>query len=197
MNFCTTCGAPVSLRIPPGDNLARYVCTACDAVHYQNPKVVAGCVPAWGNRILMCRRAIEPRYGLWTLPAGFMENGETAMAAAAREAREEARAHMLDLALFALYSLPQINQMYVMFRGVLRDGAAGVGEESLEVRLFDESEIPWAELAFPTIHETLERYFVDRRAGAFGIHHGDITRDADRRVQVRRYQPAYLSRRGS
>ena len=187
MNFCNACGAPVVQQIPPGDNLPRYVCTRCEAIHYQNPKVVAGCVAVWGDKILMCRRAIEPRYGLWTLPAGFMENGETAMAAAAREAYEEARAEVIDLALFALYSLPQINQLYVMYRGGLRDGAASVGEESLEVRLFDEPGIPWQELAFPTIHETLERYFADRSAGGFGIHHGDITRDADRRVQVKRY----------
>ena len=187
MNFCSQCGAPVTLRIPAGDSLPRYVCTACNAIHYQNPKIVAGCIPEWQGRVLLCRRAIEPRYGLWTLPAGFMENGETTPAAAAREALEEANAVVNDLVLYGVFNLPQINQVYMLFRGSLFEGRASVGAETLEVRLFTEAEIPWAELAFPVIGETLELYFEDRRRGDYPVRMGDILRGPDQRIEVRRY----------
>ena len=187
MKFCSQCGAPVILRVPSGDNRPRHICDTCDTIHYQNPKIVAGCVPEWGDRILLCRRAIEPRYGLWTLPAGFMENGESAVAAAAREALEEANAMVENLILYGLYSLTHVNQVYLMFRGRLKDGAASPGEESLEVGLFAEEEIPWEQLAFTVVHETLRQYFTERRTGVFHPHVGDIIREADNRFRVHRY----------
>ena len=174
MNFCSDCGEKVSLSIPDGDNVPRYVCDACGTIHYQNPKMVVGCIPEWGDQILLCRRAIEPRYGLWTLPAGFMENGETAAAGAARETLEEAGARVTIDQLYTFLNLPNINQIYVMFRGTMLDLDFAAGTESLEVKLFGEAEIPWKELAFRTIKVTLEKYFADRKSGSFGFHMGDI-----------------------
>lgn len=178
MNFCSDCGAGVTLRVPDGDSVARYVCVTCGTIHYQNPKVVVGCIPEWGEKILLCRRAIEPRHGKWTLPAGFLENGETAGQGALRETLEEANARVEIGALYTFYNLPGINQIYILFRGRLLDLDFSPGEESLEVRLFDENEIPWDELAFPTISETLKHYYADRRNGGFGFHIGDIVRKA-------------------
>jgi ADP-ribose pyrophosphatase YjhB (NUDIX family) len=174
MNFCSQCGAHVSLRIPPGDNLPRHVCDACGTIHYQNPKMVVGCIPEWKDKILLCRRAIEPRYGLWTLPAGFMENGETTAQGALRETLEEAGARVEMGPLYTLLNLPHINQVYLMFRGRLLDLDFAPGEESLEVELFEEQDIPWDKLAFRSIHRTLELYFQDRRSGGHGFHFGDI-----------------------
>ena len=187
MKFCSQCGATVTLRIPAGDTLPRHVCDACQTIHYQNPKIVAGCIPEWEGRVLLCRRAIEPRYGYWTLPAGFMENGESTAAAAAREALEEAEAEVENLTLYAMYSLTHISQVYLMFRGVLKEGRAGAGKESLEVKLFAEEEIPWDELAFPVVRETLRRYFEESRQGRFGLHMGDFGRGPDGRLTFRRY----------
>jgi ADP-ribose pyrophosphatase YjhB (NUDIX family) len=187
VKYCSECGAPVRLRIPPGDTLPRYVCEACETIHYRNPKIVAGCIGEWDSRILLCRRAIAPRYGLWTLPAGFMENGETAAEAAARETREEAEADIDDLVLYALFNLPHINQVYIMFRGKLRAGHARAGAESLDVTLFAEERIPWNQLAFPVIRESLELYFTDRRAGDFRVRMGDIIRGPDQTLIIRRY----------
>lgn len=187
MKFCSQCGAPLILRVPPGDNLLRHVCGTCDTVHYQNPKIVAGCIPEWEDRVLLCRRAIEPRHGLWTLPAGFMENGESAVAAAARESLEEANAVVENLTLYGLYSLIHVSQVYLMFRGQLKDGQASPGEESLEVRLYTENEIPWDQIAFTVVHETLRQYFAERRSGAFRLHVGDIVRESDHRFRVHRY----------
>lgn len=174
MKFCSNCGAPVRSLIPPGDTLPRYVCDACATIHYQNPKIVVGCIPEWKDRILMCRRAIEPRHGLWTLPAGFLENHETVTQGAARETLEEAHARVEIRTLFALYNLPHINQVYMLFRGRLLDLDYRPGMESLEVRLFDERSVPWDELAFRTIRETLKAYFRDCHIGAFSLHIGDI-----------------------
>ena len=187
MKFCSQCGAPVILRVPPGDNRHRHICDVCGVIHYQNPKIVAGCIPEWEGRILLCRRAIEPRYGLWTLPAGFMENGESAVAAAAREALEEANAVVENLRLYGMYSLIHVSQVYLMFRGHLRDGYASPGEESLETQLYAEEEIPWEQLAFTVVHETLRQYFAERRAGAFGVHVGDIIREPDHQFHIHRY----------
>lgn len=174
MNFCSQCGEKVSFRIPTGDTLARYVCDRCNTVHYQNPKMVVGCIPEWEDRILLCRRAIEPRYGLWTLPAGFLENSETAPAGAVRETLEEANARVEIGELYTFVSLPHISQVYVMYRARLSDPDFSAGVESLEVRLFSESDVPWDQLAFRTIHFTLEHYFADRRAGQFQLHTGVI-----------------------
>lgn len=174
MKYCSNCGAPVSLKIPPGDNLPRHVCDSCQSIHYQNPKMVVGCIPEWGEEILLCRRAIEPRYGLWTLPAGFMENGETTVEAAARETMEEAKAAVEIGDLFSLFNLPHINQVYLIFRGRLLNLDYAPGTESLEVKLFREERIPWDELAFPAVARTLRHFFEDRRQGAMSFHLGDI-----------------------
>lgn len=187
MNFCSHCGGTVVWQVPDGDTAPRFICTACGTVHYQNPKIVAGCIAEWQGRLLLCRRAIEPRYGSWTLPGGFMENGETAAAAAARETLEEANAVVSDLVLYTLFSLPHINQVYMLFRGELRSGFAQAGAESLEVRLYEEAQIPWRDLAFPVIKETLVLYFDDRRRGDFPVRAGDIVRGPNDGFIVRHY----------
>ncbi len=174
MNFCSHCGAPLSVKIPAGDNRPRHVCERCGTIHYQNPKMVVGCIPEWEDRILLCRRAIEPRYGLWTLPAGFMENGETVAECALRETLEEAGARVELLGLYSLINLPDINQVYLMYRARLQDLDFQPGEESLEVALFSEAEIPWQHIAFRTIRITLEHFYADRRAGTFDLHVNSI-----------------------
>jgi len=177
VNFCSVCGSPrIERRVPDGDSLPRDVCAQCGAIHYQNPKIVVGCLPEWGECVLLCRRAIEPRHGLWTLPAGFLENGETLTSGALRETLEEADARVAVGELYTVISLPQINQVYMMFRARLLDLDFGPGPESLEVRLFDESEIPWESLAFRTIARTLRNYFLDRRLAAFKLHVSAIER---------------------
>ena len=179
MKFCSECGsADVAWRIPDGDTVPREVCGACGAIHYRNPKVVVGCLATWEDRVLLCRRAIEPRHGLWTLPAGFMENGETLAAGAARETIEEARARVDVGELYTVISLPQISQVYVMFRSRLLDLDFGPGPESLEVRLFHEDDIPWDRIAFRTIARTLRNYFLDRRDGAFPLRVSALERRA-------------------
>lgn len=178
MKFCSRCGsAEMIWRVPDGDNRPRHVCDGCGEIFYENPKIVAGCIPVWGDQVLLCKRAIEPRFGWWTLPAGFMENAETTAEAAARETWEEARAAVNVGALYALFNLPQINQVYMMFLAELPELDFGPGVESLECRLFHESEIPWTELAFPTITHTLRYFFEDRRKGSYELHIGDIVRD--------------------
>lgn len=174
MKYCSHCGGELTLRVPEGDNHLRHVCTACGAIHYQNPKMVVGCIPEWEDRILLCRRAIEPRYGLWTLPAGFMENGETTAEGAARETWEEAGARIELGPLYTLFNLPHVDQVYFMFRARLLDLDYKPGIETLETRLFSEQEIPWDQIAFRTVKATLELYFHDRANGGFGFHFGDI-----------------------
>jgi ADP-ribose pyrophosphatase YjhB (NUDIX family) len=177
MKFCSACGsADLAFRVPPDDTLPRHVCGACGAIHYQNPKIVVGCLPEWEDRVLLCKRAIQPRLGLWTLPAGFLENGETLGAGAMRETLEEANARVELGALYAIISLPQIAQVYMMFRARLLDLDFGPGTESLEVRLFDEAEVPWEQIAFRTIGRTLRRFFLDRRLGQFGLRLSAIER---------------------
>jgi ADP-ribose pyrophosphatase YjhB (NUDIX family) len=176
MNFCSQCGAPVTSRVPPGDDRPRYVCDSCGTIFYSNPKIVAGCIPQWDDQLLLCRRAIEPRSGLWTLPAGFMENGESTAQAAARETLEEANARVEMGNLFAYLNIPTINQVYVIFLARLLDRDFFAGAESLEVRLFREHEIPWEEIAFPSIERALRLYFEDRRGDSFGTHMADIER---------------------
>ena len=176
MIYCSNCGNRVVEKTPEGDSRLRHVCEACDIVHYQNPKIVAGCIPVWENRLLLCKRAIEPRYGLWTLPAGFMENGESTEQAAARETMEEACASVEELKLYGVFSIPQINQVYMMFRASLQSADYNSGPESLDVRLFEEHEIPWDKLAFPVVRLTLERYFQDIKAEHFPVYVENITR---------------------
>jgi ADP-ribose pyrophosphatase YjhB (NUDIX family) len=164
--------------VPPGDTLSRHVCDACNTIHYQNPRMVVGCIVEWEGRVLLCRRAIEPRQGLWTLPAGFMENGETLAAGAVRETLEEANARVDVGELYTVISLPQISQVYMMFRSRLVDRDFGPGPESLEVRLFREEEVPWDRLAFRTIARTLRRFFLDRRDGSFPLRVSSLERRA-------------------
>ena len=168
IQYCSHCGASVSVIIPQGDNRPRHVCDACGTIHYENPKVVAGCIPVYEDKILLCRRAIEPRRGYWTLPAGFMENGETLEQGARRETFEEACAELQDVHLYAIYSLPRINQIYVMFRGsLIAETGFGIGEESLDAQLFEERNIPWDDIAFRVVHLTLNRYLKERVTGLF------------------------------
>ncbi len=176
MNFCSNCGAPVVLRIPPGDNRERYLCEHCDTVHYLNPRVVTGCLPVAGERVLLCRRGIEPRSGYWTLPAGFLENGETALEGALRETREEACARLARADLYTLFSLPHISQIYMFYRGELADHDFAAGSETLEVALFAEHEVPWEELAFPVISRTLRYFFEDRQSMRFPVRSEEIRR---------------------
>jgi ADP-ribose pyrophosphatase YjhB (NUDIX family) len=174
IKFCNSCGAEVTHRVPEGDSLLRAVCNACGTIQYQNPKIVVGCVPSHGDRILICKRAIEPRHGLWTLPAGFMENNESASQGAAREALEEANARVEIEDLYTVYSIPHISQVYMMFRARLLDTDVSPGVESLEVKLVRESEIPWDQLAFAMVKRTLEHYLEDRKRGTFTPRFGDI-----------------------
>ena len=167
MKYCSDCGSTVNLLIPDGDNLPRHVCSKCGMIHYQNPKIVAGCIPEWQSQILLCRRAIEPRSGLWTIPAGFMENGETLQQAAQRETYEEACANVELKGLYSIFNLPHVNQIYVIFRGQLKEKYFAPGLESLETALFEQDEIPWVEMAFPVVIKTLERYFKDRESNQY------------------------------
>lgn len=176
LKFCNQCGSEVTLQVPEGDTLPRFVCTRCGTVHYQNPKIVAGCLPHREGKVLLCRRAIEPRYGLWTLPAGFMENGETVQQAAARETREEALAEVAATSLYAVYSIPHISQVYMLFRAPLAAPAFGAGAESLDVALFELDRIPWDQLAFPVMQRVLEHYTTDLQRQRFEVHVGEILR---------------------
>ena len=174
INFCCVCGAPVVQRVPAGDSLLRHVCDHCNAIHYSNPKLVVGTLPVWEDRVLLCRRAIEPRLGKWTLPAGFMENNETVAAAAVRETVEESGAHIELGDIFTLISVPHISQVHVVYQARLLDLDFAPGEETLEVALFSEAEIPWDEIAFRTISMTLRHFFGDRRSGQLVFHSGEI-----------------------
>jgi ADP-ribose pyrophosphatase YjhB (NUDIX family) len=170
VKHCSYCGAPVSARVPSGDSLPRHVCDACDTIHYENPKLVVGCIAEWQDRILLCRRAIDPRRGLWTLPAGFMENHETTAQAAERETLEEACARIRTGPLFALVDIPHISQVHLFYRGEMIDGHHEAGEESLQTALLAESEIPWDEIAFRSVTFALRAYFEDRRREQWQMH---------------------------
>ena len=174
MKFCSECGARVRQGVPAGDDHERHICDACGTVHYRNPKIIAGCIPVWADKVLLCRRAIEPRIGYWTLPAGFMELGETLSHAARREAMEEANVTVEIESLHSLFSLPHISQVYVFFHARMVDGHFFPGLESLETRLFSEEEIPWEEISFETVRRSLQHFFADRRAGRFVLHAEDI-----------------------
>jgi ADP-ribose pyrophosphatase YjhB (NUDIX family) len=174
MKFCPNCAAPVARRVPPGDSLPRWVCDACGSIHYQNPRLVIGTVPEWEGRVLLCRRAIEPRYGYWTLPAGFMENDETTGEAARRETLEEAGARVELAGAFSMISVPHVNQVHLFYRARLLDLDFRPGAESLEVALYEEAKLPWKEIAFRTVGATLKHWFADRARGAFGFHSEDI-----------------------
>jgi len=176
MKFCSNCGAAVAQRIPPGDTLARHVCDQCGEIHYQNPKIVVGAVPEWEGKLLLCRRAIEPRYGYWTLPAGFLENDETPAQGAVRETLEEAGARVALGEPFSMIAVPRVNQVHLFYRARLADLDFRPGAESLEVSLFDEAQVPWKDIAFRTVALTLQYWFADRGKGAFGFHAADVPR---------------------
>ena len=170
MKFCSECGAKVSLRVPAGDHLPRHVCEACESIHYMNPRLVVGCVPELDGRILICRRAIEPRRGYWAVPAGFLENEETLQQGAARESWEEAFADVEIGSLLAIATVLHAHQVHVFFRALLRSAEVGAGEESLEVALVTPAEIPWADIAFPSTEFALRHYLEDRSSCAEACH---------------------------
>lgn len=170
MNFCSQCGYRVHQEIPDGDDRLRDVCSSCGTIHYSNPIIVAGTLPVCGSRVLLCKRAIEPGYGLWTLPAGFMENGETTVEAALRETREEAGALVKNVMLYTVLDIPRFNNVYMIFRSELEGDHFAAGVESLEVALFSENEIPWDQIAFETVRRTLSLFFEDRVTGLFPLH---------------------------
>jgi ADP-ribose pyrophosphatase YjhB (NUDIX family) len=175
VRFCCVCGSPLTRRVPAGDSRERDCCDHCGAIHYVNPRPVVGTIPVWQDRVLLCRRAIEPRYGLWTLPAGFMEIGETTVEGALRETVEEAGARVEMGPLFSMIDVPYIEQVHIFFRAQLLDLDFRPGAESLEVALYSEAEIPWTALAFRTVAMTLRLYFEDRARGSFGTHIRGLT----------------------
>ncbi|ORE85284.1 NUDIX hydrolase [Oceanococcus atlanticus] len=175
MKYCAECGGTVEHRIPEGDHLPRFICPSCHTIHYQNPRVITGCLPIWQDKVLMCKRAIEPRYGYWTLPAGFLEIGETVAQGAARETMEEARARVEVRQLFSFINVTYIGQIYTLYLAELLDLDFGPGPESLEVELMSEDQIPWDNLAFPTVKLSLQDYFSDRKTGQYRLHTHDLT----------------------
>jgi ADP-ribose pyrophosphatase YjhB (NUDIX family) len=174
IKHCKVCGGVAVYAVPADDNRERATCTVCATVHYENPINVVGTVPVWGEQVLLCRRNIEPRFGFWTLPAGFMEMGETSAEGAVRETVEEAGAHIELQALFTVLNVVRVGQLHLYYRARLLDTDLNPGPETIEARLFREDEIPWDELAFRTVRETLRCYFEDRRKGQFGFHSSDI-----------------------
>jgi ADP-ribose pyrophosphatase YjhB (NUDIX family) len=174
IKHCRACGSPTDYRVPPEDNRDRAVCTACGEVHYENPLNVVGTVPVWGEQVLLCRRNIEPRYGLWTLPGGFMELGETTAEGAVRETVEEAGARIELQELFTVLNVVGIGQVHMYYRARLHDTTFAPGPETIEAQLFHEHEIPWEQIAFLTVRETLRHYFADRGLGRFTLHVGDV-----------------------
>ena len=187
MKFCSACGSAVEVRIPDdGDHLPRHVCTMCKAIHYINPKIIVGVIPeAADGRILMCRRNIEPRKGKWTFPAGFMELGETSAQGAAREGLEESQAVIEVDDLLCIITVTYVSQVYMIHRGRLADGMTfGPTSESSEVLLMREDEIPWANIAFPTIYQGLKYFFADRSSGVRKIHRLDLTQRPTRELQA-------------
>ena len=174
IRHCKACGAATRYVVPADDNRERAVCTACALVHYENPLNVVGTVPVWGDQVLLCRRNIEPRYGLWTLPAGFLELGETTADGAIRETVEEAGAHIELESLYTVLNVVRVGQLHLFYRARLLDTEFAPGPETIEAQLFDEASVPWDTLAFRTVRETLLHYFEDRRRGRFELHTADI-----------------------
>ena len=178
MNYCTHCASPLVQRVPSGDDRTRHMCDVCGTIHYQNPKMVVGTIPRYRDRVLLCRRAIEPRYGFWTLPAGYLESGESLADGARRETLEEAGTSVDDLIPFAVYNITFVSQIYFMFLADMVSHEFSAGHESLDVQLFHEDQIPWTDIAFTVIRETLIQYFKDLQSGSFEFHMGDIQRKA-------------------
>lgn len=184
MKYCHHCAAPLVYRVPEGDDKPRHCCEHCNSIFYLNPKNIVGTVPILGARVLLCRRAIQPRLGKWTLPAGYMENGESSLSGAIRETAEEAGAVVTvqNDSLYTLFNLPNINQVYMFFRAELVNLDFAAGAESLEVAMFTEAEIPWNDLAFPVVKTTLEHYFDDLRSSRFPVRMFDIHHGANRSI---------------
>lgn len=178
MKYCSSCGSPVTQRIPEGDNRHRHICGSCDEIHYNNPNVVVGVIAQWQEKIILCRRAIEPRVGFWTMPAGYLEIDESTDEGAVREAEEEAGIDVEIGDLLTLINIPQIGQVQMIYSGELRSPQFAAGIESLEVQLLGEDEIPWDALAFPTVKIALEHYFASRRTGEFRLHTQVLRRDS-------------------
>jgi ADP-ribose pyrophosphatase YjhB (NUDIX family) len=174
IQHCRACGHTVDYRVPPDDNRERAVCTACGEVHYVNPNNVVGTVPVWGEQVLLCKRNIEPRKGLWTLPAGFMELGESTAQGAARETNEEAGAQFEVQGLFSMLNVVPAGQVHLFYLAKLLSPVFNPGPETMEAQLFHEHEVPWDEIAFRTVRITLQHFFADRRRGHFGVHTDDI-----------------------
>ncbi len=174
IKHCRVCGAPALYVVPADDNRERAVCTACAEIHYENPINVVGTLPVWGEQVLLCRRNIEPRYGFWTLPAGFLELGESTAEGALRETDEEAGARVELQGLFTVLNVVRVGQLHLYYRARMLDTTLAPGPETIEARLFREDEVPWDQLAFRTVRQTLEHYFADRRGGTFPVHAGDI-----------------------
>jgi ADP-ribose pyrophosphatase YjhB (NUDIX family) len=174
IKHCRACGSPVDYQQPPDDNRDRAMCPACGEIHYENPLNVVGTVPAWGDQVLLCLRNIEPRRGFWTLPAGFMELGESTAEGALRETEEEAGARVELQGLFTVLNVVRVGQVHLYYRARMLDTRLAPGPETIEARLFTEAEIPWENLAFRTVRKTLEHYFADQRAGQFAVHAGDV-----------------------
>lgn len=178
--FCSTCGQPITQRVPDGDTRERDCCDSCGTIHYVNPRPVVGTVPAWKDQVLLCKRAIEPRLGYWTLPAGFMEIGETSGQGAVRETIEEAGARIALGPLYTMIDVPHAEQVHIFYRAQLLDLNFSAGVESLEVRLFTEAQIPWQDLAFRTVATTLQLYFADHARGEFGTYTREISHSSVR-----------------
>lgn len=174
IQHCRVCGSRAEYRVPADDNRERATCTACGEIHYENPLNVVGTVPVWGEQVLLCRRNIEPRYGLWTLPAGFMELGETTAEGAVRETVEEAGANIELQGLFTVLNVVRAGQVHMFYRARMLDTHLDPGPETIEARLFREDEVPWDELAFRTVRDTLQLFFEDRRRASYGVHAGDV-----------------------
>ena len=174
IQHCRTCGSPVQYGVPQDDNRERACCPACGTIHYENPLPVVGTLPVWGSQVLLCRRNIEPRFGLWTLPGGFLELGETTEQGAIRETTEEAGAEVELQGLFTLINVVRVGQVHFYDRARLLAPTFDPGPETIEAKLFEEEDIPWDELAFETVRTTLQRFFEDRRSGQYSLHCGDI-----------------------
>mgnify|MGYP001332311921 CR=1 FL=1 len=174
MKYCSLCAHEVVRKIPEGEDRERDVCPSCHEIFYVNPKVIVGCIPTVGDKVLLCKRAIEPRYGKWTLPAGFMENRETTAEGAAREMWEEAEARAVDMALYRIFDVPHISQVYVFYRCQVVQDPSGAGPESLEIKLYSEADIPWYELSFPVAIEMLREFFEDRKTQNFPVRNSTI-----------------------
>lgn len=186
MNFCPDCGAPMRFAIPEGDDRKRNICSASGDIFYDNPRNIVGCVAEYEGRILLCKRAIEPRLGFWTLPAGFLELGETTAAGAVRETREEACAEAVVDGLFSMLDIPEIGQIHLFYHAHLNTPDHAAGPESSDVALVSEQDIPWQQLAFPTVYRTLELYCADRARGQYTLHDEAVTKDSWQRMGLAR-----------